>query len=193
MEKLKIGIAKQALHNAKHNGDQCGYWHTEGKTVLCMVDGLGHGKFAERAANEAIAYVAAHLTDPLSELFAGCNTELNHSRGVVMGVAVIDERTGMLQYAGIGNIRAKLVNDKTSCLNYGYGIVGGGYKKLTVEKHSMNPGDLLILYTDGVKELISLAEYENNLRNDVEKLARKILLDWKHSRDDAAVLVYKKE
>jgi len=51
-------------------------------------------------------YVAEHLEDPLPALFAGCDRAIRHTRGVAMGVAVIDKEAGTLTYAGVGNTRA---------------------------------------------------------------------------------------
>ena len=161
--------------------------------MLCVADGLGHGEGAERAAKAAVDYVADHLSEPLQDLFAGCNLALRNTRGVAMGVAIIDEDTGKLTYAGIGSIRANIVGEKTIHLASNNGIVGGGYKILTPESFQLRPFDLVILSTDGVAELTDFSVHQSASLADVESLAERILQVWGRETDDAAVLVFRNE
>jgi len=103
---MQVAVAKSSFLNDPHCGDQAGHWQTGPKTTLCVADGIGHGEDAERAARAAMDYVAEHLEDPLPALFAGCDRAIRHTRGVAMGVAVIDKEAGTLTYAGVGNTRA---------------------------------------------------------------------------------------
>ncbi len=190
---MRIGIATQALNDDPHCGDVCRFWQRGSTFTLCLVDGLGHGVFAERAALAAVAYVAEHLTVPLAELFAGCDRALRRTRGVAMGLAVVDEAIGQLSYAGIGNPRAFVVGQRTLRLRNDYGIVGSGYKALSIETVSFLPGDLIVMATDGVEELVDVSGYDAVLRRDVQRLAERILWDWRRDTDDAGVLVGRSE
>jgi len=198
---MSVGIAKQPMDDAPHCGDQCGYWRCGKKTILCVVDGLGHGAHAEKAAQAAIDHVASQLTRPLPEIFAGCDAALRHTRGAAMGLAVVDPVGKTVTYAGIGNTRAlvvrepsrKLFEKETAQFVSDYGIVGGGYKKLNPETLPLGPGDLLILLTDGLTESVKMAGYDEALRCDVKRLAEAILQDWCRGADDAAVLVFRNE
>jgi hypothetical protein len=128
-----------------------------------------------------------------------------------MGVAVIEKEAGTLTYAGIGNTRAMIVREPVlseaegprselaegACpvvrMSSNYGIVGGGYRKLSPETVPLTPGDLVILYTDGVPEMIDVLGYDDALSADVGRLAERIIQDWGRETDDAAVLVFRKE
>ena len=188
---MQIATIKQALNDAPYCGDECGYWEKGTKTVLCIIDGLGHGEEAEIAAQAAVKYVADHQSESLQELFAGCDIELRGTRGAAMGMAVIDEDKGELTYAGIGNTRAVIVNSGIFHLDSDYGIIGGGYKKLTPETMPIGKGALVIMFTDGVEEVLDMSRYDL-LAVDVHELAEMIIKDWRVERDDAAVLVYKR-
>jgi negative regulator of sigma-B (phosphoserine phosphatase) len=188
---MQIATIKQALNDAPYCGDECGYWEKGTKTILCIIDGLGHGKGAEIAAQAAVKYIAEHLSESLREIFAGCDRELRETRGAVMGIAVIDEEKGELTYAGIGNTRAVVVNSETFHLGSDYGIIGGGYKTLTPKTISIGKGALVIMFTDGVEEVTDLSRYDR-IAVDVHELAEMIINDWRIERDDAAVLVYKR-
>lgn len=191
---MQIAIAKRALLGDRHCGDDCAWWHSGGKTTLCIVDGLGHGEHAERAATAAVEYVAGHLTHPLADIFAGCDAALRRTRGVVMSIAVVDEEAETLTHAGIGNTRAMIVGEeKTVHLSSNYGIVGGGYRRLTPETVTLNPGDLVIMYTDGIPEKMNLLNYDATLRGDVQQLAAQIVQGWGRETDDVAVLVFRSE
>jgi len=190
-----LAITKRAFLGETHCGDECAYWQESSKVTLCIVDGLGHGEHAERAAKAAVEYIAGHLGEPLADIFAGCNRAIRRTRGVAMGIAVVDEDAETLTYAGIGNTRAVIVQSARSlvCLSSNYGIVGGGYRKLTVETVDLHPGDLVILASDGIKERCDLLAYGDALRGDVQQLAERILHDWGRETDDAAVLVFRSE
>jgi serine phosphatase RsbU (regulator of sigma subunit) len=188
---MQIATIKHALDNAPYCGDECGYWEDGTKTTLCIIDGLGHGEDAEIAAKAAVNYIACHLSESLQEIFAGCDSELRGTRGAAMGIAVIDEEKDELTYAGIGNTRAIVVNSKTFHLDSDYGIIGGGFKTLTPETLAIGKGALVIMFTDGVEELVDLSRYDL-LAGDVHELAEVILRDWRIERDDAAVMVYRR-
>jgi len=160
-----------------------------------MADGLGHGPFAEKAARAAVEYVAGHLAEPLPALFAGCDQAIRRTRGVALGVAVVDEEAGRLTHAGVGNTRAMIVRGGRVVfhLSSNYGIVGAGYRKLTPETVPLSPGDLVILYTDGIKGRVDVSAYHDAQRGDVGQLAERILQDWGRETDDAAVLVFRSE
>lgn len=198
---MNVGVAKQVQDDAAHCGDQCGCWQSGHGTFLCIADGLGHGEEAQQAAQAAIDYVATHLAEPLGKIFAGCNRALRGTRGVAMGLAVVDSPGKTVTYAGIGNTRAMLVknihrevvSEPTFRFGGNYGIVGGGYQRLVPERQRLGAGDLVILYTDGLRELISLENYDKALREDVQRLAERILQDWYCGTNDAAVLVFRNE
>ncbi len=191
---MSVVIAKRALVEP-HCGDQAGYWESGGKTVLCIIDGLGHGEGAEHAAHAALDFVGHHHHEPLIEVFAACDKAVHHTRGVAMGIAVIDQAAGMLTYAGIGNTRAVISGNGKRNINLSnnYGIIGGGYRRLVPESLPLAAGDMVLLYTDGFPEIIDLAAYEDGVKADPERLAELIIGDWRRETDDAGILIFKME
>jgi serine/threonine protein phosphatase PrpC len=186
---LQIAIAKRALADDPHCGDECGSWQVGSKTFLCVADGLGHGEHAEVAATAAINYVGKHISDSFSQIFAGCDRALRDTRGAVMSLAVVDEDKEMLTHAGIGNTRVVVLGAKTFKMTSSYGIVGGGYKSLRLEAVPFSPGDMAILCTDGLKDVSDISSYTEIAPGNVQDLAERILEDRGLKTDDAAVMI----
>ena len=188
---MLVVIAKRSLNNDPHCGDDCHYWRFGNQVLLCVVDGLGHGKFAEQAAKAAVNYVSRHRKRRLPDIIAGCDEALNKTRGVVMGLILVDENTGDLTHAAIGNTRSIIARKELISLASDPGIVGGGYRKLSPNRDTLNKDDLVIMTTDGLEEMITLQSNRSLAEIEFEYLAEHILLHWGHGRDDAAVLVYR--
>jgi len=186
---VQIAIAKRPLE-PPHCGDEAGIWTDGSRQILCIVDGLGHGQGAERAAKAAMEYLARHYWEPLKEIFAGCDRAMRNTRGVAIGIATFNPDVETLTYAGIGNTRALLVDQPDIALKSDYGIVGGGYRILTPKTVPFSPGQVLVLFTDGIKENIDVGGYESEVKTNAAVLAQKIICDWATCTDDAAVLVF---
>jgi len=194
----QIGCISKPFKGEQYCGDQCAYWHKDHKITLCLADGLGHGEAAYIAAKAAVDYVDQHIDDQITHIFTGCNLKIRNTRGVAMGIAQIDEDARELIYAAVGNIRAMIVR----VLSSGYkdihllsdnGIVGAGYRALMPDRIKLMPDDLVIMFTDGVKDIIDLASFDQALCRDVQKLAHEIIRQWGCDTDDSAVLIYKRE
>ncbi|OPX22862.1 MAG: hypothetical protein B1H04_04440 [Planctomycetales bacterium 4484_123] len=188
---MSVAIAKQPLDDASHCGDECRCWRSPGRITLCVIDGLGHGPGAEQAAAAAAESVGRHVQRPLAEIFTLADAELRDTRGVAMGVAVIEPAEAKLTYAGVGNTRAMVVGGRTTVLAGVFGIVGGGYEPLRPQTVTLELDDLVILFTDGLAERIDVSGYDQALLADADQLAWRILADWARADDDAAVLVFR--
>ena len=124
-----------------------------------VADGLGHGTAAETAALRAAEVVNRCRSEPLDVQLQRCHRALIDTRGAAMTLARVDFETGTLSWIGIGNVTADLVSKgvsgvriRASALLAG-GIVGYRIPEaLTTHQVSMNPGELLVVATDGIVE-----------------------------------------
>lgn len=192
-EDLNYAIEKRPFQNNAHCGDACACWESDEKITMLTVDGLGHGRDAEIAAKAAVEYVDRYVAESIRDIFSGCDHALRPTRGAAMGLAVIDKAENTITYAGIGNTRALLMGTSTIRFSSNYGILGTGFRKLVPETRPIHNGSLIILFTDGIDEMIDLFDYPGDTIQDPKALANKIIEDWGRDTDDAAVMVYKYE
>jgi serine/threonine protein phosphatase PrpC len=191
MEDMNIGTATHSFLNDPHCGDQCSWWETEDSIILCMVDGLGHGIEAEKAAKAAIDFVSRNLCEPLPHIFEKCDRGIRHTRGTAMSLVVVDKKNSTLTHGGIGNVNVAIRGRNKINLSSDWGIVGGGYRKLHLNTVDLDDGDLLLMWTDGISERLDISIYDDALCRDVQNLANRILLDHAKETDDATILIYK--
>ncbi|MBC8282032.1 MAG: SpoIIE family protein phosphatase [Chloroflexi bacterium] len=190
-------MLKKAFSDLPNCGDSFACWESDGKITLCIVDGLGHGENAEVAAIAALQYVGSHISEPLADIFSGCNNEIFRTRGVVMGLAVIDRQNATLTYGGIGNIVARIVTNYPDSPGESMqfigdtGIVGGGYRRFCEQTVEISPGQLLLMHTDGIPEHLDISPYPAEIKSDLSKLATAIIDDWGKETDDRAVVIYR--
>lgn len=191
--KVTFGIALRPYHQDLFCGDKGGVWANESKALICIVDGLGHGEEAERAAIEAIAFVHDHKDETLANIFHGCDISLRETRGAAMAVAVIDYARGNLHYAAIGNTRAAIINGPaTTRIGADTGIIGGGYRSLLIDEYPFTHRSTLVLWTDGLPEFLDFAPYRRTLRVDIQSFADQLADTHGAAEDDAGVVVYQR-
>jgi len=120
--------------------------------LVGLIDGLGHGQWAQRAANTARRYIETHYDQPQEEIFRGTGRACRPTRGVVMAVARFDWAEEKLTFASVGNIEARFFNNfepvKTIIRR---GIVGLNAPKPVVTEHIWKPFGIMVLHSDGLK------------------------------------------
>lgn len=188
---MEAVIVKRAFMGDPRCGDQGDSWTDGRKTILCIADGLGHGPSAEEAAFAALACASKHKGESLDRIFMSCNEAIRKTRGVAMGLAVVDPEAGTLTYAGIGNTWGIVIGAKNRHLISSYGIVGGGFRKLRPETVPLKPGDLVLLATDGVSERLTGDLSSESRFRELTGLGEEILDRWGRKTDDGAVLLWR--
>lgn len=106
---LEFGAATRAYRRQAENGDAFFIRHWEGGALGGVIDGLGHGPFAQRAAQCARKYLDQHFDQSLENLFRGVGRTCSATRGVVMALARFDAARKTVATASVGNIETRLI------------------------------------------------------------------------------------
>ena len=191
---LEWAAAGASLPGAAQSGDRCAVVPLSSGTLAIVADGLGHGEQAASAACRVIDTVesaAGELT--LLDVARRCHDALiEDSRGAVVSLAYHNPEQGVVTWLGVGNVEGRLLL-RTSRGQYLQeylllrpGILGRGLPRLQPSIRRVNPGDLLILATDGIA-----GDFADDLPIDahVEDIAADILARCGKGTDDALVLV----
>lgn len=186
----RIGISQHALHHDPACGD---VWHLafDGPRISALViDGLGHGEEAERAARAGEqVFALSPFTSPLL-LLEDIHHAMIGTRGGALAIAQFDANSSALRFVGIGNIGGSLIApDKSRGLASHPGIVGGQYRKAQPFDYAQVNGQLLILYSDGLQSRWNLQDYPGLVHRHPAVIAAILHRDFCRGRDDVTVLV----
>lgn len=187
---LRYGVSQHSLHNDPACGD---VWHLalhdQGLSAL-IIDGLGHGEEAERAARAGEkAFALAPFADALTAV-ADMHHAMTGTRGGALAFAQYDARTGALGFTGVGNISGTLLNaEKSRGLASQPGIVGGQYRKAQRFDYAHVNGHLLIMHSDGLQTRWKLGDYPGLIHRHPAVIASVLHRDFCRGRDDVTVLV----
>lgn len=187
---LRVGVSQHSLHNDPACGDT---WHlalSKERLSALVIDGLGHGPDAERAAKAgAHEFAQAPFRDPELQL-SDMHHAMTGTRGGAAAIAHYDGRADSLAFIGIGNIGATLVGaERPRGLASHPGIVGGQYRKGQVFDYAQVKGNLLIMYSDGLQSRWNLLDYPGLVRRHPAVIAAVLHRDFSRGRDDVTVLV----
>jgi phosphoserine phosphatase RsbX len=186
----EYGVAKFVLPGESESGDQYLVCCNESGVLIAAVDGIGHGAEAANAAKAAIAVLRNGVGEPIISSVTACHEKLRSTRGVVLSLASIDVKHGLMTWLGVGNVHGDLVRaDKKGSspetLLLRGGVVGDHLPQLQAAVLPVAQGDLLVFATDGVRTdfVRTLSAMENP-----QRAAERILQGFKNGSDDALVL-----
>ena len=159
---------------------------------VMMVDGLGHGPEAAKAAAAAACSFLARTGRSPSQLLDDADAALLSTRGAAMGVAVIDPRRGEVSFAGIGNtVAIVLTHEVTQNLASFGGIVGQRRIRPREFTAPWSSDSIFIAHSDGIGTRWNLSAYPGLAARHPSLIAGVLYRDFARGRDDASVLVLK--
>lgn len=163
---------------------------TLGSTHLLMLsDGLGHGPMAADASLEAVAAFHAAVTPDVHGVLELMQAKLMGTRGAAVAVAAIDASYRTLQFAGIGNVSAFVVDDRRAAALSQPGIVGHQRPRIRPFTLQLSDTAVVVLHSDGVRESWDLGRTPGLPRRSAAVIAATVLRDCGNRPDDASVLV----
>lgn len=189
---IEYGIAKFVLPGQTESGDQHVVRCSKTNVLLAVIDGIGHGQEAARAANIAASILSEGVDEPIISLVEKCHEKLRLSRGIVVSVAAIDTVHGLMTWLGVGNVHGALMRAGSKngsvqeVLLLRAGVVGAQMAALQAAVLPVCPGDTLFFATDGIRSnyLEKLSALESP-----QRAADRILRAYRNGSDDALVMV----
>lgn len=186
---LEWAVASRLVAGETDCGDKAMVISSQTRSLIAVVDGVGHGSAAAYAAQLAIERLRENAEESLSTLIRRCHDALRDTRGVAMGLASFDGSPGAMTWVGVGNVQGRLVRDDTdlgASMMLTAGIAGHRLSRLHPATLGIRRGDLLLLATDGLRE--GFADSLDR-KGSVQDIADRVLSEYHRPQDDGLLLV----
>ncbi|NTV62645.1 MAG: SpoIIE family protein phosphatase [Oscillochloris sp.] len=155
---------------------------------VAVIDGLGGGHEAARAADGAAMVIRNRPTSDVLDLIRQSHTALHNTRGAVIGLLTLETRQRVATYVGVGNIGVQVYSSQSIKPISKNGILGYRLPQLLKLTYTYNFGDTFVLYSDGISSRFSL-DPQINYAQPPQALAELILDRYGKMNDDATVVV----
>ena len=164
--------------------------YAEGQSLISIIDGLGGGIEAERAARLAAQLLELYPDLPLQELIRRSHTALHSTRGAVIGILRLEQASSQATYVGVGNIGVQVYSRQPIKPISKNGILGFRLPTLLELRYVYDPGDIFVLYSDGVSSSFA-QDNKIDIKQPPQRMAEQILETYGKHIDDATVVAVK--
>ncbi len=187
---LSFGAATRPHPKMGLNGDAFVIKQWGESALVGVIDGLGHGQWANRAAQTARRYVESHFEQPLGEIFRGVGRACRPTRGVVMALARFDWIQEKLTFASVGNIEAHFFNCAEPVkFIIRRGVLGLNAPNPVVTEHHWELGNIIVLHSDGVRVHWRWEDFPELVEESATVTAQRLLHALAKDEDDSTVVV----
>ena len=175
------------------SGDAWGIRVDDGKALVIVADGLGHGPVAAEAAAEALKVFATATGSP-SAILERAHPLMRSTRGAAVSVAQVDVDANAITYAGAGNISGRVISGiEDRSLMSQHGTLGAQIRRLQDVRYDWPDHSLLVLHSDGLVTRWNLQDAGGLLQCDPAVIAGWLLRDHTRGHDDVTVVVLKRD
>jgi anti-sigma regulatory factor (Ser/Thr protein kinase) len=189
-EARRFGVWSRPHPQEHVNGDAYCIARRNERTLLAVIDGLGHGEGAKESADVARDILDEWTGERPDELLLEVHDALRATRGAVMGITVIDHAAEMFQYAGVGNISVRVFGtpERVAPISAN-GTLGLRLGTVRLWQHPWAEGATVIMTSDGLSESWDIQSYPGLLKRSPQLMAGILMRDYARDADDATVLV----
>jgi serine/threonine protein phosphatase PrpC len=190
--KLDIGVASRPYPGQRLNGDSFIIKRWDNFILVGVIDGLGHGQYAYRASQKARDFIERHYDQSLTNIFNGVSRTCHATRGVVMALTRFDFDQDRFTVASVGNIEIRIFNNE---IPFRYiirrGILGTNSPKPVETVHEWELGNIMLLFSDGIKSTWRWADYRHIEDKSAAQIAQGLMDALCKDTDDATIIAVK--
>lgn len=185
-----FGVVDLALRGETVSGDGWMYERNASRSLLAVVDGLGHGADAAVASRAALETFARRRNDSPAGMMGMAHDALRPTRGAAASVAAWDPESGQGQFCGVGNVSTVVIGDtgQRSLVSHN-GTLGHSARTLQPFEFQFPRNGLLIMHSDGLGTRWSLDHYPGLRGRHPALIAAVLWRDYQRGRDDVTVAV----
>jgi anti-sigma regulatory factor (Ser/Thr protein kinase) len=170
-------------------GDHWSFVAAKAGPTLLLVDGLGHGVEAARAAETAVRSFVDHGEKSCEAIVDAIHRALAPTRGAALAVARIDDAAKVVRLVGVGNISALLIQPTgTRHMVSQNGTAGHIAPRIREFIYDYSSAPLVVLHSDGLATRWDFASYPGLTAQHPALIAGVLLRDHRRGRDDASVV-----
>ena len=165
---------------------------SERQVLVAVIDGLGTGESAAEGSVKAVECIEHNLNAPLRTLFVKCHNALRGTRGIVMTIMRVDMAASQVSFMGVGNVGVRSLSVANAHPVSRNGIVGFRLPTLKEFSYNYTPGDLFVLFSDGISDHLFLENRDISpvdFRGNPQGLADAIAARYGKKDDDITVAV----
>ena len=189
---IEIGIAQLARRGEIRSGDRCVVKTAAQRTLIGVIDGVGHGPEAALAADAAVEVLETFAGESVGPLLRRCHERLRSTRGAAITLVVLDTVAKTAEWVGAGNVAVVIAQTeppgRKHCreLLVRSGIAGSLLHSTDALTLAVQKGDTVVLATDGVRRAFidGIASGDS-----AQRLAEQLLARYGTPQDDALVVV----
>lgn len=187
-EKLEYSSLIRPCLGERLSGDAVFIQPLENGLFAGIIDVLGHGPEAHELTLVIDAFLERYATAEVADLMPRLHARLKGTRGAAVGLCAVDLAAGTADYVGIGNTSLRRFGLSETRLVSNDGIVGQNMRTPLLQSLELESGDVIVLYTDGVSDRFTAAEYPSVLHHAPKEVARVILDRFGKDHDDSACI-----
>jgi len=187
-EQLDYSSTIRPCAGERLSGDAVVIRPLEDGLLVAIVDVLGHGAEAHELTHVIDNYLTRYGAADVAGVMTRLHQHLKGSRGAAVGLCAIDAASGRIDYAGIGNTSIRRFGKVETRLVSQDGVLGQNMRTPRSQVLQLEPGDVIVLYTDGVSDRFSSDEYPGVLRHTSREVASNIVQRFGKNHDDAACI-----
>ena len=175
------------------SGDDGIFFESESSFTAAVADGLGHGPEAREASNRAVEVLKEKHEWALEEIVVAVNQELGRTRGCAIGIIRFNKEDSTIECISLGDVQCHLYHLKEAHFFTPTPLIlgTGQFQKQRIrgEKVALQPGSILVMFTDGLKSKTTLKGQLDVLRKPPIAIAEHLLENDSRPDDDALVLI----
>jgi serine phosphatase RsbU (regulator of sigma subunit) len=161
--------------------------------LVAIVDVLGHGPEANEVAQVIEAWLGRYGSANVAGMIQNLHQHLKGTRGAAAGLCAIDAGLSRLEYVGVGNTVMRRLGGLETRLVSHDGVLGQNMRTPRPQSLQLEPGDLVLLYTDGVSDRFTLTEYPSALQHSPKEVVENVVKRFGKGHDDAACIAVRVE
>lgn len=187
--KLNWSVSHRSKHSGQASGDGYLICQSRNSVLFAVSDGSGSGQKASGATEVCLAALGQEREFDLETEFQHCHDALKGSRGVALGIVIVDFARDRFSWAAVGDIDGMLLRSGSDRPNESMiqcgGVLGISLPRLHEDQRDLRAGDVILLTSDGIRRA-----YRRHVAANVssEQMVAEVMDRFAHPNDDSIAL-----